>query len=61
MRVLTQIELMRLTHRELMVRQHRIAGELAYLPIGSAELRNAHANLQNIRRALAMPDSAPQP
>lgn len=61
MRVLTQTELMRLTRRELLVLQHRIASELSMLPIGSAELRNAHANLANIRRALTMPGPAPRP
>jgi hypothetical protein len=37
----------------------RIAGELRNLPEGSAELRAAHANLQNIRRALALPSFQP--
>jgi hypothetical protein len=41
------------------VLQQRIAGEPAYLPAGCAELRAAHANLQNIRGALA--GNAPAP
>jgi hypothetical protein len=39
---------------ELMVLLHMIAGELASLE-DSVELRNAHANLLNIRRRLARP------
>jgi hypothetical protein len=52
MRVLSQTELNRLTRTELMVLLQRMAGELANLPENSTELRNAHANLVNIRRAL---------
>lgn len=59
MRVLTQGELMRATRTELSALLRRIAGELPNLPEGSRELRAAHANLQNIRRALARPDFRP--
>jgi transketolase len=59
MRVLTQGELMRATRTELNVLLRRIASELPNLPEGSAELRAAHSNLQNIRRALARPDFRP--
>ncbi|MDE5461541.1 MULTISPECIES: hypothetical protein [unclassified Bradyrhizobium] len=59
MRVLTQGELMRATRTELSALLRRIAGELPNLPEGSAELRAARANLQNIRRALARPDFRP--
>jgi hypothetical protein len=45
-----------LTRTKLSALLRRIAGELLNLPEGSAELRAAHANLQNIRRALARPD-----
>jgi hypothetical protein len=61
MRVFSQTELNRLSRTELMVLLRRISAELAYLPEGSAELRNAHANLQNIRRALARPSPGPRP
>jgi hypothetical protein len=60
MRVLTQGELMRATRTELAVMLRRIAGELPLLPEDSAELRTAHTNLQNIRRALARPDFRPR-
>jgi hypothetical protein len=60
MRVLTQGELMRATRTELSVLLRRIAGELPNLPEGSMELRAAHANLQNIRGALARPDFRPR-
>lgn len=59
MRVLTQGELMRATGGELSVLLRRIASELPNLPEGSIELRAAHANLQNIRGALARPDFRP--
>ena len=59
MRVLTQGELMRATRTEPSALLRRIAGELPNLPEGSPELRTAHANLQNIRRALARPDFRP--
>jgi hypothetical protein len=59
MRVISQSELLRLTRTELMVLLRKIACELPNLPEGSIELRNAHANLLNIRRALAA--NAPSP
>jgi hypothetical protein len=55
MRVISQAELSQMTRPELMVLLRRIAAELPKLSAGSAELRNAHANLQNIRRALSAP------
>lgn len=55
MRVLTEGELMRATRIELMALLSRISGELPSLREGSTELRNAHVNLQNIRRVLARP------
>jgi hypothetical protein len=48
-----------LTRTELSALLRRIAGELPNLPEGAAELREAHANLQNIRSALARPDFWP--
>ena len=60
MRVLTQTELNRFTKAELYVMLGRIAGQLPGLKEGSAELRNARINLQNIRRALARPDFRPR-
>lgn len=60
MRVLTQSELSRFTKAELFALLRRIAGELPNLKEGAAELRNAHTNLQNIRRALAKPDFRPR-
>jgi hypothetical protein len=59
MRVLTINELMRLTRIELSALLARIASELAALPEGSAERANAHANLRNIRSALARRDLSP--
>ena len=53
MRVLTHGELMSMTRTELMALLRRIASELPNLREGSAELRDAHSNLQNIRRVLA--------
>jgi hypothetical protein len=41
---------------ELMVLLHKIAWELPSLAEASIDLRNAHANLLNIRRALARQD-----
>lgn len=55
MRVLTPGELSRMTKPELMALLRRIATELPTLREGSNELRAAHANLMNIRRALARP------
>lgn len=53
MRVLSQNELNRLSRSELMALMRRIACDLPGLAEGSVELRNAHANLHNIRCALA--------
>jgi hypothetical protein len=53
MRVLSEGELMRATRMELDVLLRRISCELPALREGSIELRHAHFNLQNIRRALA--------
>ena len=53
MRILSQAELARLTKRELHILLHAIASELPHLPEHSPELRAAHFNLQNIRRAVA--------
>lgn len=55
MRVISQAEISQLTRPEALALLRRIAAELPNFPAGSAELRNAHANLQNIRRALAAP------
>ena len=55
MRVLIPGELSRMTRTELMALLRRIATELPALREGSTDLRNAHANLMNIRRALARP------
>lgn len=55
MRVISQAEISQLTRPEALALLRRIAAELPKLPAGSVELRNAHANLQNIRRALAAP------
>jgi hypothetical protein len=56
MRILSLAELTRCTRSELSILLHRIARELPNLPEGSLQLRNAHTNLMNIRRALARPD-----
>ncbi|RVI34249.1 hypothetical protein CN207_01160 [Sinorhizobium meliloti] len=56
MRVISQTELMQLTRTELQVLLRKIVCELPNLASGSSELRDAHATLQNIRRALARPD-----
>jgi hypothetical protein len=50
---------MRATLTELSALLRRIASEPPNLPEGSLELRTVHANLQNIRRALARPDFRP--
>jgi hypothetical protein len=60
MRVLSNFELQRLSRSELMVIQRRILSDLTSLADGSAELRNAHYNLHNIRKALARPDFRPR-
>jgi len=61
MRVLSQTELNRLSRTELLVLLRKIAGELPHYPADSIELRNAHTNLINIRRALARPAPGPWP
>jgi transketolase len=62
MRVLTQTELSRMTRTELMALLRRLSAALPDLREGSAELRDTHANLQNIRRALVKPPApAPRP
>lgn len=60
MRILSQTELSRLSKPELMVLLRTIASALPSLREGSAELRDAHANLLNIRRALAKPGFRPR-
>lgn len=60
MRVLSQTELNRMSRAELGILLRTIACELPRLREGSHELRNAHANLQNIRRAMAQPDFRPR-
>jgi hypothetical protein len=55
MRILTQIELSRLTRGELLALLHRIAQTLPDFAEGSAGLGAAHRNLQNIRIALSKP------
>ena len=60
MRVLSQSELARCTKGELSVLLRKIVCELPTVPEGSAELRTAHANLANIRRAMARPDFRPR-
>ena len=59
MRVLTQGELSRCTRLELYALLRRISAELPDLPEGSQELRDAHANLRNIRAVLARPEFRP--
>jgi hypothetical protein len=53
--------LSRCTKAELHALLRKIALMLPELPENSQELRNAHANLQNIHRALARPAPASQP
>lgn len=53
MRVLSQMEINRLSRNELMALMRTIAAALPGLREGSIELRSAHANLANIRAALA--------
>lgn len=59
MRVLSQNELSRMSKAELSILLRTIVCELPRLREGSQELRNAHANLQNIRRAISRPDFRP--
>jgi hypothetical protein len=54
MRVLTIIELMRLTQMQLCHLRAEITNLLADLPEGSVERQNALITLQNIRWALRM-------
>ena len=59
MRVLSNFELQRLSRTELMVVMRQIACKLTALPEGSAELRAAHLNLHNLRKALLRPEFRP--
>jgi hypothetical protein len=59
MRVLSQAELNRLSRTELLVLLREIAGDLPHYPADSIELRNAHTNVLNIRKPLALPSPAP--
>jgi hypothetical protein len=61
MRVLSQTELSRCTKAELQVLLRKIAAMLPELPENSQALRNAHANLHNIRCALARSAPALRP
>lgn len=61
MRILSQTELSRCTRGELSILLNTVAAQLPQLPANSPELRTAHANLQNIRRALAAPAPGPRP
>jgi hypothetical protein len=54
------IRIARLTRGELSVLLHQTVSQLPHLREGSIELRNAHANLVNIRRMLARPDFRPR-
>ena len=60
MRVMSQAEISRCTRGELHALLRVIASELPRLAENSAELRAAHTNLQNIRRAIARPDFRPR-
>lgn len=60
MRILSQIELARLSKPQLHGLLHQMTLELPYLPEGSPELQVAHANLLNIRRMLARPEFRPR-
>jgi hypothetical protein len=55
MRVLSQMELNRLSRNELLALQRTIAAALPGFKDGSIELRAAHANLANIRAKLDAP------
>jgi hypothetical protein len=59
MRILTIIELMRLTRTELCQLARQITSELPNYPEGSPERANALTNLRNIRFALARRDFSP--
>ncbi len=56
MRMMSLAELSRLSKGELSVLLRKIVCALPNLREGSAELRNAHANMLNIRRAMTRPD-----
>jgi hypothetical protein len=60
MRVLSQMELNRLTRNELLALQRTIAVALTGFREGSIELRAAHANLANIRARLVAPRPGPR-
>ena len=60
MRVLSNFELQRLSRNELLVIQRMIASELPLLAENSPELRAAHSNLSNIRKALTRPEFKPR-
>jgi hypothetical protein len=55
MRVLTLIELMRMTRIELCDLAARITNALPEFPVGSQEYANARINLRNIRWTLERP------
>lgn len=59
MRVLSQTELSRMSRAELAILLRAVTSALPRLREGSQELRNAHTNLQNIRRAFASPGFRP--
>jgi hypothetical protein len=59
MRVLTIIELMRLTRIELIDLLVRITNALPDLPEGSVDRQNALTNLSNIRQVLMRHDLTP--
>jgi hypothetical protein len=59
MRVLTLIELMRLSKLELRDLAARITNILLDFPEGSQECEAAHINLRNIRSVLARRDFSP--
>jgi hypothetical protein len=60
MRVLSQMELNRLSRNELLALQRTIAVVLPGFKEGSIELRAAHANLVNIRAKLTGPAPGPR-
>lgn len=59
MRLLTMIELMRLTRIELCDLAGRITNALPGYPADSEDYANARLNLRNIRRVLARRDTEP--
>jgi hypothetical protein len=61
MRVLTIIELMRLTKIELCDLAAKITNMLPDFPEGSAEREAAHINLRNIRTVMGRRDFSPSP